>query len=184
MLTLNFFPFPVLHTSRLTLRQVSPDDVNEMFALRSSKEVMQFIDRPMAITAEDALLFIQKIMDSLKNNEGITWAISLRAEPGLIGTIGFWRIDKDHHRAEIGYMLHPAWQRKGLMQEALASTLFYGFNSMRLHSVEANVKPANNASIQLLKKNDFKQEAYFRESYFYNGKFLDSMILCLLTPLK
>ena len=44
---------------------------------------------------------------------------------------------KEHYRAEIGYALHPAYQGKGLMNEALNALLDYGFRVMKLHSVEA-----------------------------------------------
>jgi len=72
MLTVNFNPFPTLYTSRLQLRQLKTGDVKEIFVLRFSKTIMQFIDRPMAVTQDDALVFIQKITDNLHINEGIT----------------------------------------------------------------------------------------------------------------
>lgn len=40
MLTLNFNSFPVLFTPRLMLRQISENDVDEIFVLRSNKELM------------------------------------------------------------------------------------------------------------------------------------------------
>jgi ribosomal-protein-alanine N-acetyltransferase len=52
---------------------------------------------------------------------------------------------------------------------------------MKLHSVEANVNPANNSSIKLLKKNKFVKEAHYKENYFYDGKFLDSAVYSLLS---
>ncbi|MGE5859464.1 MAG: GNAT family N-acetyltransferase, partial [Ignavibacteria bacterium] len=58
--------------------------------------------------------------------------------------------------------------------------LNYGFKVMNLHSIEANVNPDNKASIRLLERNNFTREAYFKENYFYNGKFLDSAIYSLL----
>ena len=184
MLILNFNPFPVLFTPRLMLRQILEDDVNEIFVLRSNKEVMQFIGRPLATSAEDALELIKKITDGINNNEGITWAISLQNNTELIGTIGFWKIDKENYRAEIGYLLHPAHQQKGIMQEAVAASLSYGFSAIKIHSVEANIDPANMASKKLLEKNGFVQEAYFKENFYYNGQFLDSAIYSLLAPLK
>lgn len=73
----------------------------------------------------------------------------------LIGTIGFWKIDKENHWAEIGFLLHLGHQRKGIMQEAVAAVLSYGFSAIKLHSIEANINPANMASKKLLKKNGF-----------------------------
>jgi len=178
MLILNFYPFPILSTQRLMLRQISNNDANEIFSLRSDKKVMQFIDRPLATSIEDAFQLIQKMNDT---NEGITWAITVKDDATLIGTIGYWRIIKEHYRAEIGYLLHPDFQGKGIMQEAMTEVLKYGFKKMKLHSVEANVNPGNLASIKLLERNNFIREAFFKENYYYNGKFLDSVIYSLLT---
>jgi ribosomal-protein-alanine N-acetyltransferase len=183
MLTVNFTPFPQLVTDRIGLRQISQKDVNAVFSLRSDKRVMQFIDRPIAKTTEDAAELIQKIIDSLTTNDGITWGIALKNDPGLIGTIGFWRIIKEHWRAEIGYLLHPDFQGKGIMQEAMGLVLDYGFKKMNLHSIEANVNPVNAASIKLLERNNFIREAYFKENFCYDGKFLDSAIYSLLAPI-
>jgi ribosomal-protein-alanine N-acetyltransferase len=68
------------------------------------------------------------------------------------------------------------------MHEALKAILDYGFQEMGLHSVEANVNPSNLASIRLLEKNHFIREAYFRENYFYDGRYIDSAIYSLLNP--
>jgi len=180
MLDFNFTPFPQLDTERLTLRQMRTDDAGELFYLRSHKGVMEFIKRPLAQTITDALLLVKRVNDSAANNESITWAIALKDEPTLIGTIGYWRIDKEHHRAEIGYLLHPAQQRKGIMQEALAAVLDFGFNVLKLHTVEANVSPGNDASVQLLERNNFVKEGYLRENYYFDGKFWDTALYSLV----
>ena len=180
MLTLNFDPFPELFTDRLVLRRISTADEDAIFQLRSNKKTMEFLDRPMAKTRQDALLLIQKIETDLSRNDGITWGISLKDQPRLIGTIGFWRIMKENYRAEIGYMIDPSHQGKGLMHEAIVCAIDYGFNLMKLHSIEANVNPKNEASMKILKKNHFIREAYFRENYYFEGKFLDSVIYSLI----
>jgi ribosomal-protein-alanine N-acetyltransferase len=182
MLVLNFHPFPQLFTKRLILRRMIDEDANDLFVLRSDKNVMKYIDRPLAHTADDALQLIKKIQDSLSTNDGITWGICLQNNSTLIGTIGYWRIVKGHYRAEIGYLISPQHQGKGLMQEAITEILRFGFEEMKLHSVEANVNPENAASIKLLERNRFVKEAYFKENYYSNGRFLDSAIYSLLAP--
>jgi ribosomal-protein-alanine N-acetyltransferase len=184
MLTVNFDPFPFLTTPRLSLRKISLADEDAIYALRSDPRVMEYLDRPRASSVKDARELIEKINTALNNNDGITWGICLKGEQELIGTIGFWRMMKEHYRAEIGYMLHPDYQGKGLMQEAMTTVIDYGFANMKLHSIEANVNPANEASLKVMAKNKFVQEAWFKENYFYNGRFLDSVIYSLLTPYK
>ncbi len=184
MLQFNFNPFPFLFTERLVLRQITNEDAAEIFFLRSDKEVLQFLDREPATSIDDAVRWIKTINEGVTNNEYIAWAMALKKEPKLIGTVSFWNIKKEHYRAEIGYALHPIFQGKGLMQEAMTVVLNYGFKVMNLHSVEANVNPGNVASIKLLERNNFIREAYHKENYYYNGKFLDSAIYSLLTPIN
>jgi RimJ/RimL family protein N-acetyltransferase len=181
MCELNFTPFPVLTTERLTLRAITKDDAGKIFFLRSDKQVLQFLDRQPATSINEAIQWIEMISRAISHNEYIAWAISLKNEPALIGTITFWNIKKEHHRAEIGYVLHPAFQRKGLMQESMSVVLDYGFKIMKLHSVEANVNPNNAASIKLLEKNNFIREGYYKENYYHDGRFIDSAIYSLLT---
>ncbi|WP_183562833.1 GNAT family N-acetyltransferase [Mucilaginibacter sp. SP1R1] len=181
MLDVNFSPFPVLSTPRLQLRQFTYDDARDLLKLRSNADIMQYIARPLAKNINDAIELITVIQDLLSSNNGITWCITLRGSNQFIGSIGFWRIEKENYRAEIGYLLNPARQGAGLMQEALQTVINYGFNVMKLHSIQANVNPHNAASIKLLKKNEFIQEGYFRENHFYNEAFADTVIYTLLT---
>ncbi len=180
MLELNFEPYPALSTSRLELRRITAEDAAAMFRIRSCPQVMAHLDRPMAQSQDDAARLIAQMEESRQQNAGIAWGISLRPDPELIGTIGYWRIAKEHFRAEVGYMLAAEFHRRGIMREAMQTVLEFGFGPMRLHSIEANVNPANIASIRLLESCGFVREAYFRENYYWNGKFLDSAIYSLL----
>lgn len=182
MLELNLHPFTPIETERLLLRQLTPGDIDDIFTLRSNKEVMTFIQRPIAQSIEDAEALLQRVATGFVNNEGITWAVTMKGENRLIGTMAFWRIIKEHHRAEIGYMLHPDYHGKRVMQEAITAALNHGFNVMKLHSVEAHVKPDNVPSIKLLERNGFVKEAHFREDHYYNGVFYDTAVYSLLTP--
>ena len=180
MLQFNFSPFPPLSTEHLNLRQMHSDDANEMFFLRSDKEVMKYIARPLAKTVAEAAAFIQMLNDNTAANEGITWAITLKNNNKLIGNIGFWRMDKENHRAEIGYILHPAYQGKGVMHEAVKAVLSYGFSHMKLHTVQACTDPLNIASMKLLERNGFINEGFFKEDCYFNGSYLDTVVYSLI----
>jgi ribosomal-protein-alanine N-acetyltransferase len=179
---LSFSPFPSFSTSRLTLRRITDEDDAEIFFLRSDPEMLQFLDRDPAVSIDEARQWIRAINEGTDNDQYIAWAIALKNDPKLIGTITFWNIKKEHNWAEIGYALHSKFQGQGLMQEAMTTVLEYGFKTLQLHSVEANVNPDNKRSIRLLEKNGFAREAYYRENYYYNGRFLDSAIYSLINP--
>jgi [ribosomal protein S5]-alanine N-acetyltransferase len=180
MLTFNFNPFPEIKTERMVLRKIVPSDADDMFRLRSDSRLMQFIDRPVATSLQDVHDLFERINESLNKNEGITWAMCLKNDNRLIGTVGYYRNKPEHHRGEIGYMIHSDFQRNGLTYEALISALNYGFNELHFHSVEADVNPDNAASVGLLEKAGFIKEAHFKENYYFNGVFKDTVILSLL----
>ncbi len=184
MLTFDFSTFPVLTTERLILRQTTLADAEEVLFMRSDPRVLQYLDTAPCASLDEAALFIQKLTDNVNNNDSIPWAVTLKGEDTLIGSAAIWRIDKTHHRGEIGYTLHPDHQGKGLMHEALSAIIDYGFREMKLHSLEANINPANDASRKVLERLNFVQEAYFRENYYFNGNFTDSAIYSLITPVK
>ncbi len=81
-------------------------------------------------------------------------------------------------------MLHSDHWRKGIMKEALMAVIPYGFLEMNLHSIEARINPGNDASDAILRSVGFVREAYFKEDYFFNGKFLDTAIYSLLQSPK
>ncbi|MCY7541071.1 GNAT family N-acetyltransferase [Bacillus pumilus] len=78
------------------------------------------------------------------------WGISLKEDPAIIGSCGFLNLEKQHYRTEIGYELHHDHWRKGIMSEAIAAVLRYGFQEMDLNRIEAIIDPANTASISII----------------------------------
>jgi ribosomal-protein-alanine N-acetyltransferase len=180
MLTINFTPFPNLETERLLLRRVNENDANEIFALRSNPETMKYIPRPLVKSIDDALEHIAMIDAKIESNEGINWAITYKDNPKLIGIIGHYRIKPEHFRAEVGYMLLPEYNGKGIISEAIKEVLNYGFNAMKLHSIEAIIDPENFGSERVLQKCGFVKEAHLKENEFYEGRFLDTVIYSIL----
>lgn len=181
MLEVNFDPFPQLTTERLFLRRLEDDDAENIFRMRSDKEVMKHIGKYPVTAIREAQDFITLINENVKNNSGINWAICFKDQPQkLIGTIGLWRIIKEHFRAEIGYMLLPQYWRLGITKEAISAVVHFGFNKMNLHTIEGHLSPLNVASAKTLESAGFIREAYFKEDFFFNGEFGDTAVYSLL----
>ena len=180
MLQVNFNPFPVLKTNRLLLRRIVPGDAPAFYEQRRDKELMQYIARPLATCLEDVQKLMDQLDNNINNNESINWTITMPPDDTMIGSIGFVRMNPEHYRAEVGYMLGAAWHGKGIMTEALEAVINYGFKEMKLHSIEGGITPKNIASARTLEKAGFVREGLFRENYFWEGEFSDSAVYGLL----
>ena len=143
---IRFDTFPTLTTERLVLREITNVDADALFALRANPDVMRHIGRPLAQTVADA----QKLIEGFKavENDGtaVVWAITMKGNNKLIGTICIWNLQKQHFRAEVGYLLHPDYWQRGILSEVMSAVLPVGFDQVGLHSIEANVSPENSFS--------------------------------------
>ncbi len=157
MLNINFEPFPTLKTERTLLRMPALTDSSALSELRSIEEVNRYIKRATSFSVEDAEKLIQKLNNAAKNNESVFWALNVMPEEKLIGTACLWNISVEDERAEIGYELHTEFQGKGLMQEAVAKVIDYGFTQMKLKWIDAVVHGENVTSLKLLERFHFKQ---------------------------
>src|SRR5438067_1443791 len=87
MIDVSFTPFPFLTTENYALRNLTPEDAQEIFALRSSDEINKYLDRPKANTLDDALSFITTIINGIAKNEAIFWVVTPKGGARFLGSI-------------------------------------------------------------------------------------------------
>lgn len=155
MLNRNLTPFPILTTERLTLRQLSMDDRQNIFDLRSDTEISKYLDREPGKTIEDALNFIKKINDNIKNNNSVYWVISLTSTKTFVGTICLYGFSNEKKSCEIGYELMTKFQGQGIMKEAVQVVIDYAFQTLKFKKILAFTHHENQRSTNLLLKFNF-----------------------------
>jgi ribosomal-protein-alanine N-acetyltransferase len=175
-----FENFPVLHTGRLTLREIRPEDAAAIFKMRASGRVNKFISRNNMADPESALQLAERTIDAWKNKQAIGWAGILRGDGAIIGTCGFNSIDYNNLRAEIGGELDVEFWGKHIAVEAVQEIVRFGFEGMNLHSIEAKVSPENRGAITLMEFLGFRKEAHYKDRIYFNGKFSDMAVYSLL----
>lgn len=156
MAVFDFSRFPVLETDRLVLRALAEDDIPAISRLRSDEGVNRYIDRPARVNLHEAMVFMLFIREGMRNNRWVYWAIGLGDDPRLAGTVCLWNFTEDKTTADIGYELHPDYQKRGVMNEALVAVVRYGFDTLGLQCIQAFTHPENAASTGLLQRNGFR----------------------------
>lgn len=180
MLALQFTPFPILHSERLSFRKLELSDAAQIFKLRSNPETMKYIPRPIQINIDEAKAHIKMINEKIESNTDINWCVTEKGSDLCIGIMGFYRTQPENFRTELGYMILPEYHNKGYVTEAVKTLLDFAFNTLNFHSIEAIIDPNNIASEKVLQKNGFVKEAHFIENCFHQGAFLDSVHYSIL----
>lgn len=176
----NFETFPVLHTNRLTLREIQLSDAEAIFGMRTSGRVNQFIPRPNMLEKESAIQLVERTNLAFQNKQAIGWDGVLRNGQEIVGTCGFNQIDYANLRAEIGGELSVDYWGKNIALEAVSAIIDFGFNQLNIHTIEAKVSPDNRGAIFLMEKLGFEKEAHFVDRVYFNGQFSDMAVYTLI----
>jgi ribosomal-protein-alanine N-acetyltransferase len=150
-------PIPDLVSDRLILRQLLPDDADNVYKLRSDLAINKYLDREPARTIKDARGFIKMISDKVESNKAFYWAIILTETSEFAGTICLFNFSADHKECEIGYELLNGFQSKGIMQEAVTEVIEFAFEKLPVHTIVAESHKENQRSIRLLEKFKFER---------------------------
>ena len=82
--------------------------------------------------------------------------------------------------ATLGYWMGAPHAGKGRMTRAVAAVVRFGFDTLRLHRIEAACIPDNAPSIALLERNGFRREGFARAYLKINDAWRDHVLLALL----
>lgn len=176
---------PTIETKRVLL--IPPDETDETHITSMLSVYESFNDHDIDIwggsvahTKDEMKVKLEQHNMQLEKSEGVRWCIQDKETHAIIGSIGFYKITS-HFRGELGYELHKSYWKCGIMSEALSAVMSIGFNLMKMHAIQAQVDPRNNGSRKLLEKFKFMQEGHFKEDFYANNKFYDSVVYCRIS---
>jgi ribosomal-protein-alanine N-acetyltransferase len=167
-----FEMFPVLSTSRLVLREMSPDDAPGVFAVFGDDEVTHFYDTETMTNIAEAHAMIDRMRSRFTQKVGIRWAIT-DASDAYLGSVGFNSFTAWAHRAVLGYELaRHAWGQ-GLATEAVRAVVAFGQERLGVNRIEATTMLGNEASVAVLRKVGFQEEGLLRAYGYWKGRYHD-----------
>jgi len=163
----NYDQLDIIYTSRCRLRPIHPSDASSLLRMYSNPAVIRFTEHHMPMQSlEEADYSIQFYRKGYAEGWMYRWGVTLIADnrDRIIGTVGLHRINYEHTHSSIGYELDEPYWGKGLSTEIVGALTDYGFKTMELHRLEAELIPQNIASARVLIKNGYRYEATRRQS--------------------
>ena len=97
-----------------------------------------------------------------------------------VGMIDLFDFNPQHKRAGIGILITKENQQKGYASEALGLLIQYGFSTLHLHQLYANITFDNKSSLALFKKFNFETIGTKKEWIHTNNQFKDEVLLQLI----
>lgn len=141
-------------------------------------EINQFLTVSEPMTEQDEENWHASL--SARKSGDIVFAIRLKENNEIIGTIGLHRVSFKDGTAAMGYYIgrKDLWS-KGYGTEAVMVLLEYTFNTLNLHKVSAEVYDFNPRSRRCLEKCGYVVEGVQKEHRYRNGRRADCIMLAV-----
>lgn len=162
------------HTERMLLRPYTLDDYDEFFDLHSRDDVSRYLpwETRDEKAAREALARHQKMVFEV-DDQGISLAGIDRETGRLVGEFVLILRSVEHRRGELGYVLHPDFQGRGLATEGSRHVLGIAFDTLHLHRVIARIDARNRASAAVLTRLGLRHEAHLVQNEMFKGEWSD-----------
>ncbi len=170
-----------LESSRLTLRVLdAPDGAKVLDFFLRNKDFL----KEWETAREDSFYTLdyqaEQLAEELRRaEEGRLFKVWLfekadRNFERVIGSIALNDIVRGcFHSCFLGYRLDKGVTNRGYMTEGVEQVLFYAFNELKLHRIEANIMPHNAASLRVVEKLGFYNEGLATKYLKINGRWED-----------
>lgn len=165
--------FSFFETERLYLRPFFFSDSQAFFDIASNPENLQFIFPSQSSLEESQYVLANYFM---KAPLGV-WAICLKKNQEMIGSIKFEKIDEIKKEAEIGYFLKKDFWSQGYMTEVVTKLCQLSFEEFGLKQLSIITHLENQASQKVALKSGFSLVRQFKGSDRYTRKMRDYLEL-------
>ena len=135
----------ILETPRLILREYTPADFDDLYAILSDPETMRHYPRPY--DEKGTMRWLSWSFDNYRTYGFGLWAIELKESGEMIGDCGLTMQPIDGEQLpEIGYHIHKTHWRKGYGKEAATAVRDWCFAHTAFDAVYSYMTRSNIAS--------------------------------------
>jgi ribosomal-protein-alanine N-acetyltransferase len=166
---LNHIGTKTIETQRLILRRFKEEDAADMFNnWASDDEVTKFVSWQTHSDIEVSEKIINMWIDECRNTDNYNWAIEIKDNGSVIGTIALMNIDNNIENCEIGYCISKAFWNKGITTEAFSAIIKFAFKEVGFERITGRHHVDNAASGRVMEKCGLKYEGTLRKIHRIN----------------
>ncbi len=125
---------------------------------------------------------LRRYTQDIESGQGYPFFVFRSADDVLVGACNLNNVRRGVlQAADIGYWIGAPYVRKGHARAAVRRVLAYAFGPLRLHRVEAAIRPDNEASRALLSSVGFTPEGLARQYLKIRGQWCDHLKYAILS---
>lgn len=152
-------------TERTKLRLIEWSDLDSIHELHAAPETDEFNTLGIPKNIEETKNIIESWVaeNKLTKIKNYTFVIENRSDKKFIGLFGLKLGNEKYKRGEVWYKINSNHWKKGYATEALKAVINFGFETLKLHRIEAGCAVDNIGSIKVLEKAGMIREGRGRQ---------------------
>lgn len=172
----------IIETQRLILRQFKEKDTSDMFNnWASDDEVTRYLSWQTHSDIEVSKEILKKMIDEYNSEENYNWAIEIKENGSVVGSIALMNSDNNIENCEIGYCISKDFWNKGIMTEAFSALISFAFKEVGFERITGRHHVDNIASGRVMEKCGLKYEGTLRKIHKINtGSLVDCKYYSIL----
>lgn len=147
-----------IETERLTLRQFTVNDLEELHAICSQPYILKWMP-DWNISIEERKDWISWVEDqyvkATNNSARIILAVTLKSDSKLIGMVGIGNKEEVNNEIEIAFFISEEYSNNGYISEASMAMTEWVFTNLKLEYLMAIVELDNISSQRVVEKCGF-----------------------------
>lgn len=165
----------MIYGKKVYLRELLKEDIKSVVDICSSKEVLKYNGG-------------ERLLPNKYNSDNFRYIkipskrdyVIINNKGNIVGTISYLQ---DHYAGgvySIGITIGREYWRQGFGEDSVRTLINYLFTKKKAHKIELEVVKENIAAVECYNKIGFIQEGIRRRKYYYQGTYLDTVLMGLV----
>lgn len=172
----------IIETERLILRQFKEEDAYDMFNNWASDDIVtRYVSWQTHSDIEVSKNLLKMWSAEYSSQENYNWAIEIKENRSVVGSIGLMNIDNNIENCEVGYCIGRAFWNKGITTEAFLAVINFAFKEVVFERITGRHHVDNVASGRVMEKCGLQYEGTLRKIHKINsGSLVDCKYYSIL----
>ncbi|PCE63649.1 GNAT family N-acetyltransferase [Sediminicola luteus] len=164
------------------LRALEATDLDFLYQIENEPQLWEISGTTTPYSRFVLKSYLENSHKDIYEAKQLRLAICSQIDSEVIGLIDLFDFEPKHRRAGIGIVINGPYRTKGYGSDTLKTICDYGFRTLELHQLYANVLSDNPASLQLFEKIGFTQVGIKKDWVLNHGKFKNEILLQKINP--
>ena len=166
----------LLENNKIRLRAPEPEDLDVLYRWENDTRLWSLGTSIAPYSRYSLRQYLANNTQDIYTDKQLRFMVELIPSGEAIGTVDLYDFEPFHHRAGVGILIDPGYQKQGYGYQALQLLEEYAFSFLSLRQLHAVVPQKNIPSIRLFRKSGYAEVGTLTDWISAGDRFEDARL--------